>query len=224
MSKGFSIFLIATSLVSCTKKTPPAVPPAPKFSHTYSVEEDAPEILDDERLSNPLPSSGGCFESECVAGNSELVYKADGIYEVKVDSRVVGSLDLAEKDFPEVDSVHLHAFRDTLLVTYQIGKENLGASRVLALNKADLKQKWKLNVQGFNLGHPLLEGKYLYVGSIGFVGKVDVEKGKYVWDKRDLFKKYKFDGPETISIHDGVVEFAGKDVTIRVNDKTGKVL
>jgi hypothetical protein len=48
---------------------------------------------------------------------------------------------------------------------------------------------WHLKIPAFNVGAGTLEGSSLFVSGIGFIGRIDVESGKYIWKHEGLYDK-----------------------------------
>jgi hypothetical protein len=67
--------------------------------------------------------------------------------------------------------------------------DNEGASGWVArFDSAGLQLRWSVRVPGFNVGYALLDGSGLYVTCFGFVGKLDLATGTYIWRHDDLYK------------------------------------
>jgi hypothetical protein len=54
---------------------------------------------------------------------------------------------------------------------------------------------------GFNLGTAALEGSKLYVSTIGFVGRFDVESWDYDWTHGNLYERHRFNGFAAPVVH-----------------------
>ena len=51
---------------------------------------------------------------------------------------------------------------------------------------------WEASIPGFNLAKPIFTNNKVYVSSIGFVGKLDLNTGSYDWQFDDLYKDGKY--------------------------------
>lgn len=79
-----------------------------------------------------------------------------------------------------------------LLYEANIGGEGLGY--IAAFDSASMKLKWKAVINGFNVGKGLLENQFAYLTAIGFVAKINLLTGKYVWKHDDLYSWNKNNG------------------------------
>jgi len=122
------------------------------------------------------------------------------------------------------------AYGSDLILIYdtQNDGEDYAASLVVRLDGSTLKTKWRINMKP-NSCPCLREDGYLYVAAWGFVGKIDLDKGRYVWShdgrKKGFADLMSF---ETIRIEGNDVIFTAKqdrrtERTIRVNRTTGRL-
>lgn len=49
---------------------------------------------------------------------------------------------------------------------------------------SNLEPKWNIEITGFNTCPCLREDSFLYFTGSGFIGKIDLETGKYVWSHK----------------------------------------
>jgi hypothetical protein len=87
--------------------------------------------------------------------------------------------------------VYYAEYRGDLLLICEATDDLYGAGFIVRVDGRTLKMKWKRALTGFNVGPGLVDGKYAYVTAMGFVGKVDLETGVYVWRHRDLYERSK---------------------------------
>jgi hypothetical protein len=96
--------------------------------------------------------------------------------------------------------------------------------------------QWSARVQG-NTGDALRSGKFLYVTGIGFVGKLDIQSGRYAWQHTKLYRSpgiyNSFDKPRRDGVRVIFPAFhanMGKPVPdawpkgLVVHDESGKIL
>jgi hypothetical protein len=108
-----------------------------------------------------------------------------------------------------------------------------GSGFIARLDGRTFKRKWKRVFSAFNVGPGLLDGTYAYVTGIGFVGKVSLQNGSFVWRHQDLYQRNNsaFNSFEVPEVNGGVVVFREsshylreKKAAIRVERKRGKIL
>jgi hypothetical protein len=76
-----------------------------------------------------------------------------------------------------------------LIIIYGISDGDVGGGTVIRLENKTLKKRWPGNIPGFNIGESVVKDKWLYLTAIGFVGKLDLNTGKYTWKYDGLYKK-----------------------------------
>ena len=90
------------------------------------------------------------------------------------------------------DSLEHHLFyaphRDGIVLLYEINLGDGGAASIVKLNRQTLRTRWRQRIPAFNVGRALAEGDYAYVTGIGFIGKVNLILGTYVWQHDDLYR------------------------------------
>ena len=64
-----------------------------------------------------------------------------------------------------------------------------GVGFIFRLDGRTLRTKWKRTIPAFNVGQGLIDDKYAYVTGIGFIGKINLNSGVYVWRHRDLYRR-----------------------------------
>lgn len=141
-------------------------------------------------------------------------------------------LGLEEMDF--IEGVQFFAHHDDVLLVLSITGGDGGFGRVMLLDGTSLLSKWSAHIPGFNLSQGLIEGEYLYQAAIGFVSKIDLSSGQFVWEHDGLYdvKQYSFNAFNTPEISGDNVVFkeaipSGVNYntprTIVVNNDTGKI-
>jgi len=63
-----------------------------------------------------------------------------------------------------------------------------GAGFITRLDGRTLKPKWKRIIPSFNVGQGLIEEQHVYLTAIGFIGKLNLESGAYVWRHDNLYR------------------------------------
>lgn len=125
-------------------------------------------------------------------------------------------------------------YQGDLLLICEETDELYGGGFIVRLDGRTLKTKWRRYIQGFNVGQGLMDGKYAYVTGIGFVGKVDLNSGRYVWQHRDLYLRDAggaFNSFELPEVHGETVIFRElphyirkKQAVLKVDRANGKIL
>ena len=119
-----------------------------------------------------------------------------------------------------------------LLLHTNIGAAGVGF--VTRLEQPSMRGLWRHRIPAPDVGHPLRDGAYLYVTGKGFVGKLDLRSGMYLWqsDDRDYADRDRvktlgaFDAPE---LGGDAVLFRERPVynprrTLVVDGKSGRVI
>ncbi len=82
---------------------------------------------------------------------------------------------------------HLKYEGDLILIYEYKDYESAGGS-VTRVDGNTFETRWTLRTWAVNISEPLLNLKYLYVAGIGFVGKIDLDTGRYAWKHTDLYR------------------------------------
>lgn len=104
-----------------------------------------------------------------------------------------GSKDIHKFSIPLDKGVRIYRLQhlkygDDLILIYEYKDyESVGGS-VTRLDGNKIETKWTLLTWTVNMGEPLLHDKYLYITGIGFVGKIDLDTGKFIWKHTDLYR------------------------------------
>jgi hypothetical protein len=129
-------------------------------------------------------------------------------YKIKADgSGIRGSgnlkptkfnLKIASSDF--IESLSFLDFEDNILIIASITDNEGSGGSVYSLRKTNSQVKWVTNIPGFNIGDVTIEDNYAYITAIGFISKLDLRSGKYIWKHPNLYQKNRafgsFDRPE----------------------------
>ena len=105
-------------------------------------------------------------------------------------------------------------------------------SWIQKIEKESLKTVFTSQINGFNLGQPIIQRDKSYLTAIGFVGKIDLVTGDYDWKYQDLYdnNKYSFNSFDTIIIQDNQIEFLSENYKSKnldrviIESKTGKII
>lgn len=150
------------------------------------------------------------------------------------DAMETTRLQLATGDFVN-DLLFAEHGGDVILI-YGLSDNESGIGKVARLASDPFEIKWTLDFGGFNLSTGLIRDQFLYQAAIGIVGKIDLEKGEYIWRHERLYGRrsygrYKaFNAFETPRLEGGAVLFPDRPYprrsavfVIRVDDDTGEI-
>lgn len=155
-------------------------------------------------------------------------------FRIKVDEGVI------EKTF------YFNHDNDLILV-YELNDGESGWGSAVCLDQKTLKQKWLAEIPHFNIGKGLIEENFVYLTAIGFVAKLDLNSGRYIWRHDNLYKagRYNSTGEREADFFNSFVQpqverdvvlfqesepYTGKSMTkrapviLRINKYTGKRL
>jgi len=118
-----------------------------------------------------------------------------------------------------------------VVLIYEYGDVESGASAVLRISPTGTLV-WKTRVGGFNVGEPLVEGNAVYVTAIGFVGRLNLTSGKWIWRHEGLYGASRFGSSfETPFRHESGILFRERPAPgqpsqreILVDAETGEIL
>ena len=128
--------------------------------------------------------------------------------------------------------VYYSEYEGDLLLIFELTDELYGYGFIARLDGQTLKVKWKRSIKGFNVGQGLMDGKYAYVTAIGFVGKVGLNSGRYVWHHQNLYQQESsafnsFELPEVqgelVTFKEVPPHYRKKQGVVKVDRSTGKI-
>ena len=131
--------------------------------------------------------------------------------------------------------VYFARFRGDLILICETTSGEYGGGLVARFNKSSLRRRWQASVPGFNVARGLMERGTVYVAAVGFIGKINLDTGKYIWKHDDLYRTYDRSGAFNVflppRIKKELVVFREEDVLGRgfdhqmhVNRSTGKIV
>lgn len=146
--------------------------------------------------------------------------------------RVVQRFNLRLELGEEITRVYFSKYEADLLLVCEVAYGDGGRAFVARLEQPSMRARWKQRVPGYNVA-AAREGDALYLAAAGFVGRLNLASGAYLWKHADISKA---DGPpafegfelpevrgDTVSFREAAV--AGRAAkTILVNKKTGKII
>ena len=133
----------------------------------------------------------------------------------------------------EIIHVYFSKYEGDLLLLCEATYDDGGFGFVARLEQPSMRARWKQRVPAYHITS-LREGDSLYVAGMGFVGRLSLRSGAYLWKHGDLFETREgqgyFENFEVPDVTGDTVSFREADVsgrppqTIRVNKKTGKLI
>ncbi len=139
------------------------------------------------------------------------------------------NLKIASGDF--IESLSFLDFEDNILILASITDNEGSGGSVYSLKKANSQVQWVANIPGFNIGYVAIEDNYAYITAIGFISKLDLRSGKYIWKHTNLYQKDRafgiFDRPEVQSktvIFRGISNDGTAPKNIVIDKISGKII
>lgn len=77
-------------------------------------------------------------------------------------------------------------FEGDLLLLLHTDIAGVGVGFVTRLEQPSMRGLWRQRIPAGDVGHPLRDGRHLYVTGAGFVGELDLRTGEYAWLHDDL--------------------------------------
>ena len=121
-----------------------------------------------------------------------------------------------------------------LIIIYGITDSDAGGGTVIRMDDKTLRPRWIAHIPGFNIGQAVVKDRWLYLTAIGFVGKLDLETGRYNWSFDGLYKEGPggFNSFKRPIIENDLIKFTEvlafeseyPPVTIVIDDKTGSII
>jgi hypothetical protein len=126
------------------------------------------------------------------------------------------------------------AYGGDVIVVFEATNNEDGWGGVARINQGSATPVWALNIPGFNVSEGAIEGRFLYQAALGFVAKVDLDSGQYMWSRSDLYDRERGSfnvfrrpavGAVEVEFQEQVLPYAKNKVprTIRVNKHDGRL-
>src|SRR5262249_4672546 len=80
-------------------------------------------------------------------------------------------------------------YKDKLILLCEVSDADASGGGVYCLNRGNLRTAWYAHIPAFNIGKTLVEDNYVYITAIGFISKLDLRSGQYVWKHGDLYER-----------------------------------
>lgn len=188
---------------------------------------ESPKVFREARKVSQGSSTS--FEFELKGFTYRIAWNGAG-RRIKGDSTRLFNLRLDGGDF--LERIYYAVHRENILLLCEVTDGESGAGFVARLEQPSMRARWKTRLPAFNVGPGLIEEEHVYVTGIGFVARLDLREGEFVWKHDDLYRAEdgSFNSFETPRIEGDAVLF--KEVparesgakTLRVQRRTGKIL
>ena len=117
-----------------------------------------------------------------------------------------------------IKAVEYSTYKKDLIIICELNKGREEWSEIARISLEKRRVKWKIRFGSFNLSTAIIQDKYLYGSTLGYVGKVNLKKGKIVWQKDDLWEKYKVNNFEKTVLYNDTLALIGR--VYKMSNKT----
>ncbi len=128
-----------------------------------------------------------------------------------------------------IEKLYYFLFKGDLVLVTGLSSGGEGWGEITKVDIPQGKIEWKTNIPAFNVGKPLQEKEVAYISGVGFVGKLNLQTGKFIW-KQEFYEKYKIDAFGLPVIQGNQVVFKEsseinpKPRTVVVNKTNGNII
>jgi hypothetical protein len=135
------------------------------------------------------PKEGAEFDGKfCWAGPKDrFVFGAHGDIRSAQEKQRTVSLPLNKEEY--IEMLWVLSYQSSVLVAYETFDGEGGRGAVCRFSEDFSRQMWCQEIQGFNVFVGMSDVADLYVASIGFIGRINVKTGAYVWQQPGLYEK-----------------------------------
>jgi len=119
-------------------------------------------------------------------GERSIAVSAIGAAEVKTGDGA-GTRFSLPYDSALTDRIYSAPYHGDLIVLFGVGNGEEGWGGVARLQPPDFHVTWHVKIPSFNVGPAALDGSSLYVSACGFVGRIDLEGGRWLWQHDGLY-------------------------------------
>ena len=129
-----------------------------------------------------------------------------------------------------IEHIYYFGNSNALVVMYELTDEEAGWGTVVSYDRSTLRARWKLHIPDFNIGQSLVEGTFAYVTGVGLIAKLDMRKGRFVWQQKGLYqRKISLESFELTQLEGNSIVFTSQDAhgnrrTIRVDKLSGRII
>ncbi len=153
--------------------------------------------------------------------NYDVILSASGLLSITSVGDRSQKISLFQDTSLLLKKVNYITFQNDLIVFYECEKGDSSWSEIARISLKENAVIWKTGFGGDNISQAVTQGRFLYGSTLGYIGKVDLKKGKIAWKKDDLWEKHKINNFERIVLVKDTVVFIG--TIYEINDKTTMV-
>ena len=195
------------------------------------------------RGETPAVSAGACAQAQMIGLERDATHvfawqgrryevSASGLLTTKHGGQTIRrQLRFAPDGDDWIEKLYVVEHERDLVLVGEVSNGLDGAGFVMRVDGATHRAKWRAWLTGFNVGEVLLRERFAYVTAIGFVAKLDLATGRYVWQHDDLFPRNQAfnnfrtpfaEGTKIVFV--GVGQYGGDGNEIVVDDRSGKII
>jgi len=128
--------------------------------------------------------------SKCTLSFSDVAITVSGTGDLVATAGTAVTRAKVPFDEGNLDNVvYYTSYQGDLLLLFDVSNGETGWGGVARLRGPDFNAVWHVKIPAFNIGPATLEGPSLYVSGIGFIARVDVDRGRYVWQHEGLYDR-----------------------------------
>jgi hypothetical protein len=147
----------------------------------------------------------------------------------KVYKKGVLYFDLKSKDY--IEKLFFYSIDNDVVAFYVESNGDESGSIAKRIDPEKNKIIWETTLYGFNMAKPLIVDNKAYISTIGFIGKLNLASGRFVWKFDNLYKDGKYNSFKTPEFNEnGLVLFKSYNVitkqtsSILIDDRKGKIV
>jgi hypothetical protein len=180
----------------------------------------APLLFNKAALAQPATQATGSQKKDNPLAH-EFKFSASGIsYLVKNEKLFIGNNKqgiLLTKE-GNIEKLYYLPSGGDLILFYGIGDGGEGWGKIARIGTSSRQIKWLTHMPAFNVGQPLQDKEAVYITGVGFIAKLNLKTGKYIWQKNN-YQKYKIDSFSLPVVQGNQVFFKESSLTAGVNGK-----
>lgn len=126
----------------------------------------------------------GEFDRACTLAFGDQTISVSAIGDAQVSGS--GTRFSLPYDSGLTDRIYSAAYHGDLVVVFEVSTTESGRGGIVRLQPPDFRVVWNLRIPSRHVGPGAIDGSSLYLSATGFVARVDLEGGRYLWQHGDL--------------------------------------